>query len=144
MNNINKGVMKVYKISRVCYLKKIPVVPKVLKGYIRVIYGATIPYKASIGDGTCFPHGGSGVIIHEEAKIGNNCIIQANSVIGGRSGKKGAPQIGDNVLIGAGAAVLGNIMIGKNTKIGANAVVLKDIPENSIAVGVPAEIKNKK
>lgn len=144
MNNINKGVMKIYKISRICYLKKIPFVPKLFKGYIRIIYGATIPYKASIGDGTCFPHGGSGVIIHEDAIIGNNCTIQANSVIGGRSGKKGAPKIGDNVLIGAGAVVLGNIKIGKNASIGANAVVIKDVPENSIAVGVPAEIKYKK
>lgn len=141
MKYTNKGVMRLYKFSRICYLKRIPVIPKIIKGFIRVFYGATVPYKADIGDGTCFPHGGSGVIIHEEAKIGNHCIIQANAVIGGRSGLKGAPQIGDEVLIGAGAAVLGKIKIGNGAKIGANAVVLKDVGENCIAVGVPAVIK---
>jgi serine O-acetyltransferase len=52
--------------------------------------------------------------------------------------------IGNNVDIGAGAKVLGNITIGDNVLIGANAVVLKDIPTNSIAVGVPAVIKQNK
>ena len=55
-----------------------------------------------------------------------------------------APIIGNNVDIGAGAKVLGRITIGNNVLIGANAVVIKDVPDNSIAVGVPAEIKPRK
>jgi serine O-acetyltransferase len=55
----------------------------------------------------------------------------------------GAPYIGDNVDIGAGAKVLGKIRIGNNVLIGANAVVISDVPDNSIAVGVPAVIKVK-
>lgn len=34
----------------------------------------------------------------------------------------------------------GGINIGDNVTIGANAVVLNDVPENCIAVGVPAKI----
>jgi serine O-acetyltransferase len=45
------------------------------------------------------------------------------------------------VDIGAGAKVLGNIRIGNHVSIGANAVVLCDVPDNCIAVGVPAVIK---
>ncbi len=52
-----------------------------------------------------------------------------------------APVIGDNVDIGADAKVLGRIRIGNNVIIGANAVVLSDVPNNSIAVGVPAQVK---
>lgn len=45
--------------------------------------------------------------------------------------------------IGAGAKVLGKIKIGNNVMIGANAVVLCDVPDNAIAVGVPAKVKLK-
>lgn len=44
-------------------------------------------------------------------------------------------------MIGAGAVILGDVMIGDNSIIGANAVVTHSIPENSLAVGVPATIK---
>ena len=46
--------------------------------------------------------------------------------------------------IGAGAKILGAIRIGDDVAIGANAVVLKDVPANSIAVGVPARIIPRK
>jgi serine O-acetyltransferase len=50
------------------------------------------------------------------------------------------PVIGDDVIIYAGAAVLGNILIGNNVKIGANSVVTIDIPDDCVAVGIPARI----
>jgi serine O-acetyltransferase len=46
--------------------------------------------------------------------------------------------IGNNVDIGAGAKLLGRIRVGNNVLIGANAVVVGDVPDDSIAVGVPA------
>ena len=46
--------------------------------------------------------------------------------------------------IGCGAVVLPNVMIGRNAIVGANAVVLTDVPDNCIAVGVPAKIKKQK
>jgi serine O-acetyltransferase len=52
-----------------------------------------------------------------------------------------APVVGNNVDIGAGAKLLGPIRIGDNVHIGANAVVLRDVPDNSVAVGVPAVVK---
>ena len=54
------------------------------------------------------------------------------------------PRIGNNVDIGAGAKLLGPITIGNDVVVGANAVVICDIPDNSIAVGIPAVIKRKK
>ena len=44
------------------------------------------------------------------------------------------------MTIGAGAVILGGVHIGNNATIGANAVVLCDIPEDAIAVGVPAKV----
>lgn len=57
--------------------------------------------------------------------------------------KNSYPIIGDNVIIGTGARILGNVRIGNNVKIGANSVVLTDIPDNCLAVGVPARIIRK-
>lgn len=45
--------------------------------------------------------------------------------------------------IGSGAVILPGVTIGRNAVVGANAVVTKDVPDNTIAVGVPAVIRAK-
>ena len=79
-------------------------------------------------------------MIHPYAIIGENCKIEQNVTIGGRSGITVLPVIGDNVMIGAGALVLGPVKIGDNVQIGAGAVVVNDIPENCVVTGIPAKI----
>ena len=49
-------------------------------------------------------------------------------------------RIGDNVYIGNNVIILPGVTIGNNVVIGAGAVVSRDIPENSVAVGVPAKV----
>ena len=94
---------------------------------------------AEIEEGLSFPHA-LGIVIGD-CKIGKNAFIYQNVTIGLKSERGESPIIGDNVHIGAGANILGNIKIGSNSVIGANAVVINDIPENSIAVGIPAKVK---
>ena len=48
--------------------------------------------------------------------------------------------IGNNVWIGSGANILPGVSIGDNSIIGAGSVVIKDIPANSVAVGIPAKV----
>ena len=48
--------------------------------------------------------------------------------------------VGDNVYFGNNVIVLPGVTIGSNVVIGAGAVVTKDIPNNSVAVGVPARV----
>ncbi len=52
----------------------------------------------------------------------------------------GAINIGDNTHIGMNVIIMPNVTIGKNCIIGCGAVVTKDIPDNSVAVGVPARV----
>lgn len=49
-------------------------------------------------------------------------------------------KIGNNVFVGAGSIVLPGVTIGNNVVIGAGSVVSKDIPDNSVAVGNPAQV----
>jgi acetyltransferase-like isoleucine patch superfamily enzyme len=56
------------------------------------------------------------------------------------SWKPEAYQVGDWCRVGAGAIILPRVKIGNRSQIGAGAVVTKDIPENSVAIGVPARI----
>lgn len=46
--------------------------------------------------------------------------------------------VGDNVFIGIGALIMPNVTIGNNVVIASGAVVTRDIPSNTVAVGVPA------
>ena len=52
----------------------------------------------------------------------------------------GRITIGDNTNIGWNAIIMPGVNIGKNCVIGAGAVVTKDVPDNSVAAGVPAKV----
>jgi len=83
-----------------------------------------------------------GIHIRSEIDIGPGLYIGhfGNIFVAGRGENWGLPIIGDNVFIGPGAKVFGKITIGNNVAIGANAVVTKDLPDNAVAVGIPAKI----
>ncbi len=132
-------IEKWYRAARWLYLHHIPILPGIIKGSIRIIWGGVIPYQADIGINTKFAYQGLGVIIHKKAVIGCDCFIRQYVTIGGNGSDDGVPAIGNNVDIGAGTVILGGVHIGNNVRIGANAVVNKDIPDNCTAVGVPAK-----
>ncbi len=52
----------------------------------------------------------------------------------------GCIAIGDNVMIGSGTRILFNVKIGSNVIIGSGSIVTKDIPDNSVAAGVPCRV----
>ncbi len=52
-------------------------------------------------------------------------------------------RIGNNCWLGAGAIVLPGVTVGDNSIIGAGAVVSRDVPPNSLALGVPAKVVKK-
>ncbi|SHE69744.1 serine O-acetyltransferase [Mariniphaga anaerophila] len=104
-------------------------------------YGIDITYSTEIGEGFYIGHF-STIIISPRAIIRKNVNISQGVTIGmaSRGSKKGAAIIGESVYIGPGAKIVGKVVIGNNVAIGANAVVTKDIPDNAVAVGIPAKI----
>jgi serine O-acetyltransferase len=143
-------VMLVYRFGRWRYgvrpvvLRKLfSLIYKILFKFIQIVAGIELPCETEIGKNFAIDHFG-GIVVSGYARFGDNCRIRNGVVVGLKNlDEPGAPHIGDNVDIGAGAKVLGNIRIGNNVQIGANAVVISDVPDNSIAVGVPAVIKVK-
>lgn len=133
-----------YSVRPAIARKFFSLVYKVLFKVIQVLTGIELPCEVEIGRSLVIDHFG-GIVISGYAMFGDDCRIRNGVVVGiKRAGEHKAPRIGNNVDIGAGAKILGDIRIGNNVIIGANAVVVRDIPDNSIAIGVPAIVRPRK
>jgi len=112
-----------------------------LQSQASAVFGLDIHPCAEIGAGVFLDHG-SGIVIGETAKIGNDCTILHDVTLGGTGNEPGNrhPKVGNNCMIGAGTKILGNIAIGNRCKIGAGSLVLIPVPHGATAVGVPARI----
>jgi serine O-acetyltransferase len=132
-----------YGIRPTLLRKPFSLLYKVLFKLVQIVTGIYLPCEVPIGRNFVIDHFG-GIIISGYASFGDNCRIRSGVVVGlRRIDEPCAPRIGNNVDIGVGAKLLGPIRIGDNVLIGANAVVLDDVPDNSVAVGVPARIERR-
>lgn len=111
----------------------------------RALTGIEIHPGADIGRRFFIDHG-MGVVIGETTEIGNDVMLYHGVTLGGQSleKKKRHPTLEDEVVVGAGAKILGPVVIGARTAVGANAVVVKDTPEDSIATGIPAQVRHRR
>jgi serine O-acetyltransferase len=107
----------------------------------RFLTGIEIHPAARIGRGLFIDHG-MGVVIGETAEIGENCTLLQGVTLGGTSLKreKRHPTLGNNVVVGAGAKILGAFKIGDGSRVGAGSVVVREVPPNSVVVGVPGRV----
>jgi len=107
----------------------------------RFLTGIEIHPAARLGPGLFIDHG-MGVVIGETAELGENVTLLQGVTLGGTSLKreKRHPTLGDNVVVGAGAKVIGGFQIGEGSRIGAGSVVVREVPPNSVVVGVPGRV----
>jgi serine O-acetyltransferase len=134
------NVVSFYRLANLLYRCHVPLVPKMIDILIRLVFCCWLPHNANLGRKIVLGYGGLGVVIHADAKIGDDVHIDQCVTIGGNGTKFGVPTIESKVYIGAGAKILGPITVGFGSVIGANAVVTKDIQARSVAIGVPAKI----
>lgn len=133
-----------YRIAHYFYKKKHYLIARYISEKAKRKTGIEIHPGAEIGKGLFIDHG-TGVVIGETAKIGDNVTIYQGVTLGGTGKEKGKrhPTIEDNVMISTGAKVLGSFVVGENSKIGAGSVVLKEVPKNSTVVGIPGKVVKK-
>jgi serine O-acetyltransferase len=129
-----------YRIARWFYLRKIPIIPSLLRGLIFILYNSKVPFQNKIGEGTYLICKGIGVAIVEGTEIGNNCRIGINVVCSGTGPYKDLPKLGNNIWIGPGAIISGPVVVEDNVIIAPNTVVNKSVPQGAIVGGVPAKI----
>lgn len=143
--------MAVYRFGRWRYgvrpvwLRQIlSLVYRLLFKLVQIVTGIEMPCEAVVGRNFVIDHHG-GIVVSGYARFGDHCRIRTGVVVGlAHVQDPCAPVFGDRVDVGAGAKVLGRITIGSNVCIGANAVVTRDVPDHSIAVGVPATVRPRK
>ena len=137
-----------HKIANFFAIAKFDLIARIISQFSRFLTGIEIHPKAKIGKNLFIDHG-MGVVIGETSEIGDNVTIYHNVTLGGiapsinsndQRNTKRHPTLENNVVVGSGAQILGPIIIKKNSLIGANAVVTKDVPENSVMIGIPAKV----
>ncbi len=130
-----------HRIAHHFYLKGWVVLPRLLNTFSRFLTGIDIHPGATLGPGLFIDHG-MGLVIGETAELGSNVTLYQGVTLGGTGKEKGKrhPTIGNNVVVSSGAKVLGSFKVGDNSKIGSGSVVLKEVPPNSVVVGVPGRV----
>lgn len=144
-------VMVVYRFGCWRYTIKWPLLRKPMSLLYKIAFklvqictGIELPCEVEVGNNFRIDHFGD-IIISGYARFGDDCVIRNGVTVGLKNVEvKAAPQIGNRVNIGAGAKILGPITIGNNVDIGANAVVLSSVPDNCLAVGIPARVIRKR
>lgn len=99
-----------------------------------VMAGAVVNSGARIGAGVIV---NSGAVIEHDVTLGDYAHVSPNAAMGGAS------SLGTLSHLGLGAVVLPGVSVGSRSVVGAGAVVTQPIPDQVVAVGVPARVQRK-
>ncbi len=133
-----------HRVAHWCWTHRLKFLGRYTSHVSRFLTGIEIHPGARLGPGLFIDHG-MGVVIGETTEIGEDVTIYQGVTLGGTSLKKVKrhPTIGDRVVIGSGAKVLGPFTVGAGSRIGSGSVVVKEVPPNSVVVGVPGRVTHK-
>jgi lipopolysaccharide O-acetyltransferase len=122
--------------------------------WLQVLDGHSQGIALKVGDGTnivggCVLSAVRSVVIGRDVLMARNVYIAdhmhafedtALPVIKQGITRVAPTEIGDGAWLGENVVVGPGVRIGKGAVVGANAVVLEDVPDHSVAVGVPARV----
>jgi bifunctional UDP-N-acetylglucosamine pyrophosphorylase/glucosamine-1-phosphate N-acetyltransferase len=93
--------------------------------------------RSKIGPGTAVPH----MSYLGDATVGGGVNIGAGTITANYDGERKHPtEIGDESFVGVNTMFVAPRKMGRRSKTGASSVVTKDIPDESLAVGIPARV----
>ena len=133
----------VQRIAHELFLKKVPLIPRMMCEYAHEKTGIDIHPGATIGRYFFIDHG-TGVVIGETTVIGEHVKLYQGVTLGALSTKDGQmsfgkarhPKVEDNVTIYAGTAILGgDTVIGTDSIIGGNTFITTTVPPKSKVKG---------
>jgi serine O-acetyltransferase len=134
----------VYRVAHKIFTYDVPLLPRIMTEYAHSITGIDIHPGAEIGERFVIDHG-TGVVIGETTKIGENVRIYQGVTLGALSlpgdagnrfrGKKRHPTIEDDVIIYASATILGgDTIIGARSVIGGNVWITTSVPPDTTVI----------
>ena len=128
--------ISVQRLAHEFYKLDVPLLPRIMTEHAHEVTGIDIHPGATLGRRFFIDHG-TGVVIGETTKIGDNVKIYQGVTLGAVApdfgqalrGQKRHPTIEDDVTIYAGATILGgDTVIGKGSVIGGNVFITKSVP----------------
>jgi serine O-acetyltransferase len=137
-------VISLQRFAHVLYLLGVPLLPRMLTEYAHERTGCDIHPGAEIGLYFFVDHG-TGVVIGETARLGQEVKIYQGVTLGAKSfvtddqghpvkGVRRHPKLENGVIVYAGASIMGgDTVIGENSVIGSNVSLMSSVPANSIA-----------
>lgn len=105
---------------------------------VTMLVGIHLSPQCQIGPGLYIGHHG-GIWVSPLARIGAGCNINHEVTIG-TFGDRDGQQLGDRVWVGPNATISGPVKIESGVVIAANSLVASHLPENAVALGVPAKV----
>jgi len=127
-----------YRIANFLAKLKVPLFPRMITEYAHRVTGIDIHPLAEIGSPFAIDHG-TGIVIGETTKIGNNVKLYQGVTLGAlsvdksKASKKRHPTIEDNVVLYSGCTILGGqTVVGRNSVIGGNVWLTESIAPFSV------------
>jgi serine O-acetyltransferase len=132
-----------YRIANALAKLSVPLLPRMITEYSHKVTGIDIHPHAEIGCPFAIDHG-TGIVIGETTKIGNNVKLYQGVTLGAlsvdksKASKKRHPTIEDNVVLYAGCTILGGeTVVGRNSIIGGNVWLTESIAPFSVVYHKP-------
>lgn len=117
----------IHRIAHLFYKVKLYTIARIINTVSKTLTGVDIHPGAKLGSPIYIDHA-TGIVIGEQATIGNFCMIYHGVTLGAKSqianGRR-HPEIGNNVFIGCNATLLGHVIVKDNTVIKANEFLIE-------------------
>ena len=116
-------------------------------GFIEIGRGTNIGMFCTVLSRDCRVHVGNDVLMSAYCHLmggGNHSMEKTDIPIAYQGAECLGINIDDNVWLGSGVKILDGCKVGRDSVIGTNSFVNSDLPEYSIAAGLPAKVIRKR